>query len=181
MIQDHVTVLLDRWLRHPDYGVAAMMVKVPNFTPEGADKGAVVMPEIMNDIEYEELAGSANLDPPVNRCLIVYTDSPVAYSINASRTVSITDSDVRPTVGWMTRDENPVKAVNDGGVLLRATVLSLFKWNDQVASRGYRELNGAKVAKIGSVRTYRVAGAVGKSRLWGFVQPNLTVIDTLSG
>jgi hypothetical protein len=180
-MQEQITVLIDRWLRHVTYGVEAMMARVPNLTPEAVDKGPVVMPSILNDIEYAELAGSANLDPPVNRAIIVYTDSPVAYSMNASRTASISDSDVRPTIGWMTRDEDPIRAVNDGSVLLRAIVLSLFKWNDQVASRGYRDLNGVKVAKVNSVRSYRVAGAVGKSRLWGFVQPSLIVIDTLTG
>lgn len=180
MIQNDITLLTHRWLKDPTYGVEAMMAFVPNKTPEGINRAAVQMPEILNDVETEGLIGNADLITlPTPRALVVYCDTPIRTTQQASKTAILTDDPIYVTVAWITREIPPGVAVLDGGVLLRATELSLYKWNNQSASVGKRELNGVFIAKVESCRTLRVSGAVGKSSLWGFVQANLKVIDTV--
>jgi hypothetical protein len=168
------TRLVDRWLKHPEYGVAAMLQTVPRLTPEGDLDEMPKVPDIYNDMETDELA--KNLEPPTSPALVVYSDADPTVDVKGDYR-QITDALI-VSVAYITRDMPPARASLDGGYVLRAVRKSLTRFNDQRIAMPFRELNDFKVAAVREVRTVRVAGAVGRSQLWGFVLASLTVIDS---
>lgn len=167
-----VTRLIDRWLKHPEHGVEAMLAVIPRNNPEGVDP-APAAPDIYNDIETEEVAGL--FDPPTAPCLVVFADSDV--SVDAKDSLRQIGPQLIVVVAYLTRDMPAVRAAIDGGYVLRAVRKSLTLYNKQNLSEDYRELNGIKVASCNRVTIQRMAGGVGKSQLWGFVLASLTIID----
>lgn len=169
------TRLIDRWLRHPEYGVAAMLVEVPRNLPGGGVDPLPIMPTILNDTEHEEVA--AEIDPPGPVSLVLFADSDVEFdATDKHRQVG---RQIVIAVAYITKDTPALTAVRDGGYVLRAVRRSLTRYNNQTLAVGHRELNGVKVAAIGQVTQQRVSGAVGKSQLWGFVLMAVTVIDSI--
>jgi hypothetical protein len=168
------TRLIDRWLRHPQQCVGAMLQTVPRMTPEGEEDPEPENPLIYNDTEHEEVA--ANLDPPTSPALVLFADGEL--ETDAHQRPRQVSTELIVAIAYVTRDMPPVAAARDGGYVLRAVRKSLNRYNDERLSFDFRELNGVKIAAVRRVEQQRVAGAVGQSQLWGFVIASLTVIDS---
>lgn len=179
MVSD-ITIMYDRWLRHPEYGVAAMLPTIPRVVPAlGATPATVIseptMPTIYNDVEHESVV--REIDPDKEPALVVFTDSDPDVPMHPNRRA--VDRTVTTTIAYTTREMPPLRAVQWGGLILRAVKLSVGHFNDQRKAKGYRELNGVSIQAVRSVTEQRVSGAVGRSRLWGFLLVDSTVLDTI--
>ena len=169
------TRLVDRWLRHPEYGVAAMLTLVPRSIPGGGEDPIPETPIIYNDTEHEEVA--AEIDPPGKRSLVLFIDSELDTDARDKHRQIATGLQV--VVAYISKEVPPLVAVREGGYVLRAVRMSLTRYNSQDLSAGYREVNGVKIASVNNMTQQRVAGAVGRSQLWGFVLAAVTVIDSI--
>lgn len=170
------TLLLDRWLQHTEHGFVSMMLALPRNDPEGNEFDMPPEPLLYNDVEDEEVAGE--IDPPSEVSLVLFCDSDAdVQSANSNRQIA---RQLTIAVAYITRDTPSNVAVRNGGFTLRAVKKSLLRFNDQGLSRDFRELNGIKVMQINSISEQRVAGAVGRSQLWGFVLTSVMVIDSNS-
>lgn len=171
------TVLLRRWLQHPQHGVVQMLATVPRNNIAGGQWPLPASPTVYADVENPDLAAQ-DLDPAQIPALVVYVDENVE---DAQYDQSNKDYErqrrFRATIAYITGDEPPEKAVREGGFTLRAAKKCLRLFNNQTLSAAYREYNSVKIAKVGPVVMHIVSGAVGKSKLWGFVVATLTVID----
>ena len=167
---NEVTLLVDRWLRHEDYGVEAMLETVPRLRPDGKADPRPKIPKIYNDVEH-----GLEVDPPSSPALVVF-----AFS---EPTTDLRDlfhqkyEQVMVSVAYATRDVEQTQATRDGNYVLRAVRKSLVRFNDQRLSSGYRELNSIKIQAGDRATIRRVAGSVGSSQLWGFVLASLKVVD----
>lgn len=171
------TVLLRRWMEHPQYGVVPLLANVPRNNIAGGQWPVPTTPTIYADVEHPELAAQ-NLDPAVVPALVVYVDERVGLQHqDASNKDYERMRHFQATVAYIHRDEEPIKAVRDGGFTLRAVKKCFRLFNQQTLSGQYRDYNAIKLMKIGPVVTHIVSGAVGKSQLWGFVDATLTVVD----
>lgn len=175
---NNLTVLYDRWFRHPQYGIDAMIDLVPRARPPVNGEAQPDLPRpsvtIYNDVEHESVV--KNIDPTEVPALVIFTDADSNVPLHPNRRAS--DRRVTTTIAYVTREMVPLEAVAAGDIVLRAGKMVLRHFNDQRASKGYRELNGVKIMEIRSVTEQRVSGAVGRSQLWGFLLSDATVLDT---
>lgn len=169
------TRLIDRWLRHPEHGVEAMLAEVPRGLPGGGSDPMPVVPTIYNDTEHDAVA--REIDPPAERSLVLFVDSEI--ETDAKDKLRQIGTSVALVIAYVTRDVPTLEAVREGGYVIRAVRMSLTRYNNQSLSVGYRDLNGIKVAAVGNMTQQRVAGAVGRSHLWGFLSAAVTVIDSI--
>jgi hypothetical protein len=169
-----VTRLVDRWLRHPEFGFEPFLPTIPRKTPEGLEEPMPTVPTLYNDTEHEEVA--LEIDPPRSPALVLFVDE--GYEVDAKDPFRHKAQPVIVTVAYLTREVPSLVAVREGAYVLKAVKKSLVRYNDQRIAHSFRELNGVKVAAVGALEHLRVAGAVGRSQLWGFVLASLNVIDT---
>jgi hypothetical protein len=174
MVND-VTILYDRWLHHPEHGVAAMLALVPRVRPGEPDITMPTVPTIYNDVEDQSVA--REIDPAAEPALVIFTDSDPVIPMHPNRRPA--DRRLTTTIAYTTREMEPVQAIQWGGVILRAVAMTLRRFNDQSLARDYREVNGIKIMEIETVREQRVSGAVGRSKLWGFLLSDAKVLDTI--
>jgi hypothetical protein len=177
MISNDVTRLVTRWLSHPTWGVAALLPQLPRNQPGTVVEDALpAVPALYNDVDTPDLAADM-LDPPSTPCLIVYVANTVRTEVTHTPGRTIVKQ-VPVIVAYAANDVSSVQGVQGCGYVLTAAHLSLDKLNDQRASAGYREVNGSLILKVGDVQENAAAGAVGRSKLWGFLVAPVTVAYT---
>lgn len=149
--------------------MALLLPRVPRQTPEGEPQEEPFLPVVYNDVEDECVM--TDVGPTVVPALVVYADSPVEVP---ATTPTRRHGTVELMVTYVTREWPMAQARRQGGLVLRAVRESLTAWN---RSRRLRELNGLKILAVENVTEYGVAGAVGRSQLWGFVTAQVTVLE----
>lgn len=172
---DELVLLIDRWLKHSQHGVIALLQNVPRQSPENTTFDVPDDPKFYNDVETEEIInGDA---PPGSPALVVfgYRDMDLPET---NRNVQISPNAI-VAIGYSTTNVGTVKARRESGYVLRAVKQSLHRYNKQGLSDGYRELNGVKIAQAKNIRYQRAARGVGSSQIWGFVLVTLDVMDKL--
>lgn len=168
--------LLALFAGHPTHGVNVMAGSIPrkNADPLKPDDDAPPVLSILNDVND---AGVANgLDPEDVPCFMMWGDSQAAVELRGYKTAK----EVVIAAGFVT-DENadPIASEKACGYILRGGVLTFGRFNHQSYSRDFRELNGIRILEIRSVTEQRVVAAVGRRKMWGFLDIRVTVVETL--
>ncbi len=174
---DEVALLHSAWLATPDNGVNAIVAKIPRNKLGGGQFPAPPHVHIYNDVEDPGVA--ASLDPPRVPALVVWGDSAGDTKDKGNYPIAKV---VVSCVAYVT-DENadPLTAIRDCGLLLRAGRVSLFvRYNSAQLAKPYRSLNGITVLSVDSVGAYRITAAVGQRKMWGFLQIRSTVVETIT-
>lgn len=176
MIND-TTRIMRRWVEHPDYGIAEWLEGVPRNRPDGGEDDLPPTPTIYDDVDDPDEV--RKLDPSASPALCLYVDS--RARLNAEdKNYSVSESPLILAAAYTVRDMPEGVATLWGGYTARALRKCLRTFNDQNKSKGYRELNGIQVLRVGTVTEIAVAASLGQSHLWGFVLAELTVVDTLT-
>lgn len=168
-----VTRLIDRWLNHPDYGVDAMLQLVGRQTPEGDSDELPQTPSIFNDTEHEM---GLLMEPDKSPALIVFCAR--GPKVDIRNAMIQKGSQAVAYISYVTRDVPEIQAARDGNYTLRAVKMSLTRFNQWGKAEQYRSLNGITVAALGPLDEYQTRSAVGRSRMWGFVQVGALVLDS---
>ena len=176
MIND-ATRIMRKWVEHPTYGLAAQLAGVPRTNSAGGEDDLPPDPTIYDDVNDAEAV--KNLEPPASPALTLYIDSGAELNLDRENYL-VTGVPLVLAAAYQTREVPEDVATLWGGYTLRALRRCLRAFNNQSNRKGYGELNGIKVMKVGVATEHPVATDVGQSRLWGFVLANITVVDTLA-
>lgn len=170
---NEVTKMIDRWLKHETYGVDAMLQILGRLTPEGDEDEMPQLPSIFNDIEDE--MGDL-MEPDKSPALLIFcARGPLMDLRNQLHQKG--DGGVL-YVAYVTKDVPEIVAARDGNYVLRAVKKSLTRFNSYAKAEEYRKLNGILIASVDDLIEYQTRSAVGRSRMWGFVQANVSVVDS---
>lgn len=180
MALNEATLLVKQWLEHPVYGVNALAASVPRTRIGGV--GQYPAPRsvtIYSDVDDAVLTAE-DLDPPMTPALIVYIEDDAELEPGGAteRVGREKLQPMRATIVYIDRDAEKTVSQLDCGLVLRAVKMSLRRFNDQTISASYRTLNDVTIKQVARLVERRIAGAVGKATLWGFIEGNLTIIDT---
>lgn len=174
---NETTRIMRRWIDHPTHGVVAQLAGVPRARPDGEEDDLPDDPTIYDDVDDAQEV--RNLEPSASPALSLYIDNRAQLNADTQH-YQVTESPLILVAAYTIRNVTEEVAVLAGGYTMRALRRCLKSFNSQSLSKGYRELNGIQVMKVGVVTEVPVATAVGQSHLWGFVLARLTVVDTLT-
>lgn len=174
---DEVAQLYSAWLQTPINGVNDIAATIPQKTLAGLQLPSPPTVNIYNDVDDRSVA--ANLDPPQVPALVVWGDNDADVKKVGNYPIAKV---VVACVAYITDDTaDPLTAIRDCGLLLRASRISLFvRYNSVQNSKAYRTLNGITVLSVDSVGAYRITAAVGQRKMWGFLQVRSTVVETIT-
>lgn len=168
-----ITRLVDRWLKHDEYGVEAMLQTIGRQTPEGDSDELPETPSIFNDTEDDM---GMLMEPDKSPALIVFCAR--GPRIDLTNNMMQKGSLATVYVSYVTRDVPEIQAARDGNYTLRAVKKSLTRFNSYGKAEQYRKLNGILIAAVNPLDEFQTRSAVGKSRMWGFVQVGVLVVDS---
>lgn len=175
MINETV-VLLSAFAAHPDHGVNEMAQGIPrkNIDPLKPDEPA---PPIVAIVDDQNDPGVANgLDPSEVPCFMLWGDSapPIEYKgYKLAKEVII-------AAAFVTEENaDPIASEKACGNILRGGMITFGRFNHQSYSRSFRELNGIRILEIKSATEQRVVAAVGRRKMWGFLDIRAIVVENL--
>lgn len=174
---NQVVMLLSRWAADADHGVNDLAQSIPrtNFAPTPDDPAPPIV-DIFSDVDD---AGTAReMDPPTVPALVFWgaseADLKKKGDLPISRRITIAAAYVTA------EDADPLTAIRDCGYILRAEAISIMsRFNRVSLSAAYRELNGIRITEVTDVNEYRLTASVGRRKMWGLLEINATVIETL--
>lgn len=174
---NQVVMLLSRWAADAEHGVNELAQSIPrsNFAP-APDDPAPPLVAFFSDVDD---AGTAReMDPPDVPALVFWgmteADMQPKGQLEISRKISIAAAYVTA------EDADPLTAIRDCGYILRAEAISLMaRFNRVNLSKSCRELNGIRITHVTDVNEYRLTASVGRRKMWGLLEINATVIETL--
>lgn len=174
---DVATILIANWLRQNiDGGLNDMIQSIPRKALNPADPDDPAPPIIPVCDDITDKGTAANLEPDEVPCLMFFADGTAddvdmkGYKI--AKQVALCAAYVTA------EDADPLSSARENGYILRGARLSLGRYNT-AAGKPFRELNGIKVMEISKVREHRVTAAVGRRKLWGFLDIRAIVVETL--
>lgn len=172
---DITVQLLANFARLPDGGVNDMAQSIPrkNIDPLQPDDPAPPLVAVVDDVTDKGVA--ANLDPSEVPALMIFGDSTAEVSYRGykiAREVSIAAAFITA------EDADPIESARVCGYILRGARLTFGRYNTS-AGKPYRELNGIKVMEITKSEETRITAAVGRRKMWGFLDIRATVVETL--
>lgn len=169
------TVLTSEWLKHPEYGVAALLPLVPRNKPGGGMWRLPETPTIYDDVQDKSVA--AELEPTKVPALVVFADSDIDETPTPHESGAKGDG-LDVVIAYIVRNPSSLlDARRDGMFVLRAVRQSLHRLQTPKLSTGHRRLNGISISRVQRVTLQRVAGAVGRSTLAGFVIARYLMLD----
>jgi hypothetical protein len=175
-----ITRILANWLKHPDYGVNAMLATLPRFNKIGSTTSKDPKPAdvtVFSDVDTPEILTTSGWAPPKIPALIIMTDlNPRPIDISKA-TMPGHFFTAFSGIGYFAEMTEREKNIVQGGYVLRAVKKSLKIYNEPKYSNPNRELNSVQVSRIDSVELQRVASAVPESLMLGVVFVNMTVLD----
>lgn len=168
--------LLARFAQHPEHGLNDLAGTIPraNIDPAKPDDEAPPALQIVTVLDDEGAA--KDLNPETLPCFMMWgvTSARITYgTYKIARQVTI--------AGAFVTDENadPLSTSNACGYILRGGTMTFWRFNSQSNSQGYRELNGITIMEVRSVTEHRVTYAEGRCKMWGFLELEVIVVDTL--
>jgi hypothetical protein len=165
-----ITRLLTVWLKHPQFGVNALLPGIPrdlvgDATMEDEEPKPVT---VYNDVDFE-LDDVGGFQPPSVPSLAVIADvAPdgvdIAEKLKSGHSYGFTVG-----IGYYSEfgANNRARARRDGNYVLRAVGQSIVRFSQ--ASQRTREINQVQISKFTKLTIQRVAGAVPASTLMGMV------------
>jgi hypothetical protein len=171
--------LLANWAAVAVHGVNDIAASLPRTTLGTA--GDDPAPPVVAFFADSDDPGTAEeLDPPEVPALVFWGDADA--SVARTGGLNALAKQVRFAAGYVTDDHaDALTAIRSCGYILRAGRISFMKrFNSQQLSKNFRELNGIRILSIDEVNEHRVTVAVGKRKMWGFLEIKATVVDTLS-
>lgn len=168
-------VLIDGWMRHTEYGIAALLPLVPRQKFGGGDYDEPPIPEIKNDFEHADVAEEIN---PDGKCsLVIFADAGPEIEMDSGSNTRQVGTNIRVVIVYVTRDVPVLEARRNSSYTLRAVQRSLTYFNSLRKSKEYRTLNGYTIAQIASTRRAQLHRAVGDATFWGFVVAEIEMLD----
>lgn len=172
---NEVVLLLSDFLRDPEHGVNEMAGTLPRKSPTGVDYPAPPVVKVYSDMDTPEVA--RDLTAPSLPAVIVWGDSDTSTTYRGYKVAR----DVVIAIGYVTEDSVDDLVTNrECGYILRGGILTFGRYNDQKRSEGYRELNGIRIMEVSKVTEQRVTAAVGRQKLWGFLEVHAIAVETYS-
>lgn len=168
--------LLAAFAAHVDHGVNEMAQGIPrkNLDPLKPDDPAPPILAIVDDVNDEGVA--KNLDPEEVPCFMMWGDSvaQVEYKgYKLAREVVIAGA-------FVTEEGADILTMERAcGYILRGGMITFGRFNHQSYSRNFRELNGIKILEIRTVTEQRIPAAVGRRKMWGFLDIRVIVVENL--
>jgi hypothetical protein len=167
--------LISAFAGNVNHGINEMAQGIPrrNINPAKPDDAAPPLVTIVDDINDEGVA--KGLDPEEVPCFMFWGDSssPLDYKGYKVTEVVIAGAFVTDA------SADPLSMEKACGYILRGGILTLGRFNNQTFSQGFRELNGIKILEIKSVTEQRIPAAVGRRKLWGFLDIRVIVVENL--
>lgn len=169
--------LLTAWAAEPTYGVNPMALSLPRTNLGGMpDDDAPRVVSFFSDADDRGVA--ENGDPPEVPALILWADSFDTVDNRMYKTAKL----VTFGVGYVTSEtDDALTSTRECGYILRGARISFMRnFNSLDKSRNYRQLGGIMVVSIDECLEHRVTVAVGRRKMWGFLEVKATVVDTLA-
>lgn len=171
MINETV-MLMAQWAGNEFHGVNALAALVPRSAGFEA-------PPVVSIFDDAEDRGTADdLDVPAVPALAFWGDSDVTTEhrqYNQAKQVAVAAAFITG------EDADPLTSVRNCGYILRGARISfLSRYNSIKKSQDSRDLNGIRILSIDSVEEHRVTVAIGRRKMWGFIDIRATVVDTLT-
>lgn len=168
--------LVAEFFRSAEHGVNVMAQTIPrkNIDPLKPDDAAPPILTVVDDVNDPGVA--ANLDPAEVPCLMVWGDSTTQVDFKGyklAREVVIAAAFVT------TEDADPLAMEKACGYILRGGRLTMGRFDSQAIARNFRELNGIRVMQVQNVTEQRIPVAVGRRKMWGFLDIRLIVVESL--
>lgn len=173
-----VTVrLLTAWMGSPEYGTNAIAATLPRTNLGGKPDDAA--PRVVSFYsDADNLGVAADGDPPSVPALILWSDS----FDTVKNQVYKTATQVTFGVGYVTGEtDDALTSTRECGYILRGARISFMRhFNSLEKSKDYRQLDGIMIISIDECVEHRVTVAVGRRKMWGFLEVKTTVVDTLA-
>lgn len=169
--------LLSAFARLPIHGINDRTWALPrkNINPDLPDDEAPPVVTIVDDVTDAGVAN--NLDPDVVPCFMMWGDSQTPIEIRGYKIAK----EVTVAGAFVTEETaDPLASEKACGYILRGGILTFGRFNHQGYSKDFRELNGIKILEIRSVTEQRIPAAVGRRKMWGFLDIRAIVIENLS-
>jgi hypothetical protein len=174
---NEVVQLLSKFAVDPANGLNAAVSIIPraNVDPLLPDYPAPPVVPVLDDVTSPGVA--ANLDPEKVPCFMMWGDSQVQVEYRGYKTAR----EVVIAGAFVTaEDADPIFSERTCGYILRGGVISFQRFNSQSVSRSFRSLNGVKILEIKSVVEQRVTAAVGRRKMWGFLDIRVIALEDLT-
>jgi hypothetical protein len=174
-VTNEVTQIITRWYGHTEHGVNVMVPTIPRQKIDGSGSWpAPPVVALFDDTMGSVINDSLELEPPSHPSILSFCYNEVRTQVKEHRGIA---KNVVIASAYCTQDEQPEIAIRNGGITLRAMEKCLERMNHQAFSEGYKELNDVRVMKIDDISILRMAGAVGRTKMWGIALVTLTAID----
>jgi hypothetical protein len=176
---DIVVRLLAQWAAVAEHGVNDLTAELPR-----KKLGTVLEDDTPPSVSFfadSDDPGTADaLDPPEVPALVFWGDADA--SVKRQGGIYKVAKQVTFAAGFVTEETaDPLTAIRNCGYVLRGARISFMsRFNSAELSKAYRDLNGVRILSIDEVNEHRVTVAVGKRKMWGFLEIKATVVDTLS-
>lgn len=168
--------LLSGFCEHPAHGINEMASTLPRqaFGGQLAPPAPPVV-AIFNDVDDASVA--KDLTAPSLPAVIVWGDNSTSIKLRGYKVAR----GVTIIIAFITAESEDDLVMNRAcGYILRGGLLTMERYNSQEKSAGYRELDGVKILEVTNVKEQRFTTAVGVQKLWGWLQVDATVVETLS-
>jgi hypothetical protein len=171
--------LLANWAAVATHGVNDIAATIPRKNLNSAQDDEAP-PSVAFFADSDDEGTAEELDPPEVPALVFWGDADA--SVQRKGGLNVIAKQVRFAAGYVTDSSaDALTAIRNCGYILRAGRISFMsRFNSLTLSKDYRELNGVRILSIDEVNEHRVTVAVGKRKMWGFLEIKATVIDTLS-
>lgn len=173
---DTTVTLLSAWARNVDNGWNASTAVIPRFKFGVAPPEQWPAPPVIAIVDDQMDPGVAKeLAPSELPCIMIWGDSDAEtrYKDRPAREVAIA------AAFCTNEDMDPLEAERLCGFYMRGGRLSYFRYNRQGLSRDYRKLNGVLVMEVSKCTEQRITAAVGRYKMWGFLDLRVIVVDDL--
>lgn len=168
--------LLARWGAVAEHGINDLAAVLPR-TNFGADPDDDAPQAVAIFSDVDDAGTAKDLDPPDVPAFVLWGVSTArieARGYPTARRITIAGAYVTA------EDADPITAVRNCGYILRAgQVCFVSRYNRQSLSQDYRQHNGVLVLEIADVEEHRLTAAVGRRKMWGMLEINATVAETL--
>lgn len=172
---NEVVQLLSVFASSAEHGVNEMAQGIPrkNVDPLKPDDTAPPVVAVVDDINDAGVA--AGLDPEEVPCFMMWGDSALPSEYKGYKVTEVV------VAGAFVTDAHAdaLSSEKACGYILRGGMLTFGRFNHQAYSKGLRELNGIKILEIRSVTEQRVPAAVGRRKIWGFLDIRVVVVENL--
>lgn len=173
---NEVTMLIAAYLKDGRWGLNTMLPKIARNLPGGAIDLPPRPCAIYNDVQ--DVDGETWMSPSTLPAIVVFSEE--AADVEIANRRRQTGRLIEVGIVYVMSADDELRSKREGGYVLRAVRKCLVNFNDQEASKHFRELNDVRILEIKSATIHTVNGGGGGSQTAGFILVQVRAMDTMS-